>query len=167
VKFPQIFRPVPMARQTDPDWKYSKDDSLLQPWEHRAKRLDAVLAERNMSPRELSLKAGLSSAHVAHVLSGRIKSPRGEFWQHVANLTGTSVSYLLDGKLPMFADSGVSEEDKYPSRAGVMAAAQHLPASYARKVLADLTADGAHASDPGHQYWATQFALLVAKHSKE
>lgn len=164
VKFPPIVPLVHMARQNDPDWKSAKDGAELQPWEHRAKRLDAVLAAKNLSPREVSLKAGLSSAHVAHVLQGRIKSPRGDFWQQIADLTGTSVSYLLEGKLPMFAHLDV-EEDRFPSRSGVMLAASHLPASYAHQVLTELQADNTHDSDPGHHYWATQFALLVAKHS--
>ena len=154
-----------MPRQKDPAWKHAKD-SELEPWEHRAKRLDAVLEARGLSPREVALQAGLSSAHINHVLTGRIRSPRGDFWQQVADLTGSTVSYLLEGKLPMFADAPDPERDRYPSRAGVLLAAQHLPATCARLVLAELQADNAHESDPGHSYWATQYALLVAKHAK-
>jgi transcriptional regulator with XRE-family HTH domain len=154
-----------MARHTDPEWK-SKDIAELKPWEHRAKRLDAVLSAKNISPRDLALRAGMSSAHVNHVLTGRIKSPRGDFWQQVADLTGSTVSYLLEGKLPMFTDADDPEQDRFPSRAGLLLAAMHLPAAQARLVIAELKADNAHDSDPGHNYWATQYALLVAKHLK-
>lgn len=165
MKFPPIVRPVRMARQIDPPWK-SKDISELQPWEHRAKRLDAVLAAKNWSPRELAIKAEMSSAHINHVLTGRIKSPRSDFWQLVADLTGSTVSYLLEGKLPMFTDSTEHEEERFPSRAGIILAAMHLPASHSRQVIEELKADNAHDTDPGHSYWATQYALLVAKHLK-
>ena len=163
MKLPSIVPPVRMTRHPEPPWK-SKPESELEPWEHRAKRLDAVLRAKSWSPRELAVKARMSTAHVNHVLTGRIKSPRGEFWQQVADLTGSTVSYLLEGKLPMFADAGDPEQDRFPSRAGLLLAAMHLPAEHSRLVLDELKADNAHDSDPGHNYWATQYALLVAKH---
>jgi hypothetical protein len=155
-----------MPRSPEPPWKSARSDSdpSLAPWEQRAWRLNAVLKVRDLSPRELSLRVGGSSAHIAHVLSGRIRSPRSDFWQQIAELTGTTVSYLLEGELPMFRDAD-PEGVKFPSREGILGSAEHLPADFAHLVKADLLADNAHATDPGPAYWAAQLSALIAKHS--
>lgn len=57
----------------------------------------SLMEARHMSPRQLSLLAGLNPTAVRDMLTGRARYPRYDTLQALANVLGTTPSYLMEG----------------------------------------------------------------------
>ncbi|WP_027218289.1 helix-turn-helix domain-containing protein [Butyrivibrio fibrisolvens] len=60
-------------------------------------RLVELLKSKNMSQKELSLKAGVTESAISHYVNGD-RVPRGANLSKIANALETTTDYLLDGK---------------------------------------------------------------------
>jgi len=131
-------------------------------------RLEAVRKKRGLSKRAWSLKAGLSPSMVSQLVRGAITNPGFATISQLAEAAGVSAAWLAGDE-----DAGADEqparwvevEDRYPSRAVVIAMAR-------KKGIDEAAIEGlatkAHKSseDPGEKFWWDELMRLV-RHSRE
>ncbi|MEM6625301.1 MAG: helix-turn-helix domain-containing protein [Pseudomonadota bacterium] len=77
-------------------------------------RVRVTIAERQAqgekaSLRSLSLEAGFSESYLKHLLAGRVSEPTGSKLRSLANVLGTSVEWILEGRR---ADETLSEDER-------------------------------------------------------
>lgn len=76
-----------------------------------ADRIQQKLEEAALSARAASLKAGLSDAFVTNILNGKSQSPRAENLARLAEVLGTTESWLLRGGEDSFRPETVAGRD--------------------------------------------------------
>ncbi|MCD8008102.1 MAG: helix-turn-helix domain-containing protein [Clostridiales bacterium] len=59
-------------------------------------RLSALMKERQMTQKELAIKAGVTEAAVSHYIKGD-RCPRSSVLARLANVLGTTSDYLMGG----------------------------------------------------------------------
>ena len=63
------------------------------------KRILELLAQKNMTQKQLSERASVTEAAISHYIKGD-RVPRSAVAERIANALGTSVDYLLNGSNP-------------------------------------------------------------------
>ncbi len=97
-----------------------------------------LMAQQDISPRQLSLQAGLNPTAVRDMLSGRARNPRYDTLQAIAKVLDTTPAYLMGDAVTRreLHNGSIAEPDQLELLTEIIARLQETAESMRRKLTA-------------------------------